>query len=154
MQLKFRINKAVYFFLLIPLFLSCEGNNENNGRKIYVDYYDDGGFRKIDNLDEDGVMNGYSYTFFPSGEIEWMASFKDDKQDGLALEYYENNQLVSEVMWADGKIKGHEIFFNKEGDTLRMGYKDDRVKRGKWYFWDDLGNKTCIDYDTVKVQVL
>ena len=43
--------------------------------------------------------------WYKSGQKEWQATYKDDKQHGRTTFWYENGQKEREEIWKDGELE-------------------------------------------------
>jgi antitoxin component YwqK of YwqJK toxin-antitoxin module len=70
-------------------------------------------------------------------------NYKNDEKNGIWKFYDENNNLVGEVYFEDGKKNGVFKEYNKHGRLRKEGsYKGDK-KKGSWKFYDKDGQIEC-----------
>lgn len=60
--------------------------------------------------------------------------------------YYHDNGVISQegTYNLDGKLQGKWMSFDTNGQKTAVGYYDNGVKTGKWFFWSD---KTLSEVD-------
>jgi antitoxin component YwqK of YwqJK toxin-antitoxin module/tetratricopeptide (TPR) repeat protein len=88
---------------------------------------------------ENGILNGKSYFYFPSGEldqtrifkdgilqdsvisfyrsgdVEQKTAVKDDQRQGQVISFYANGQKSFETTYVNGKVDGDVIYYHKNG---------------------------------------
>ena len=62
-----------------------------------------------------GKLEGEAKTFFPSGNLSAVVSFRDGKQHGLAKRFYEDGQVMEEVSYVEGQLEGELIRYHADG---------------------------------------
>ena len=79
---------------------------------------------------KDGVYKTY---YYPSGKLEWWASFIEMERQGPYELYYENGQLQQKGTYEDGELDGPFESYDENGQLVLKGtYSADR-DRGHYY---------------------
>lgn len=80
-------------------------------------FYKNGQVEKKINFDTNGVANGMAYWFYSNGILQSTRNYKDDKQVGLGLDYW--NKLYGSIQT--------EVLFNDSGNGI---YKENYDSTG------------------------
>jgi uncharacterized protein len=91
-------------------------------------------------------LNGNVSLFFPNGKLRQEGYFKDDLQDSVYREWYENGKLALDCTYKSGQLKGIKKSFYLDGrDQGIEEYID--TTRYVWSFWlpDSLHTQTIIE---------
>ena len=84
---------------------------------------------------------GKSVSYYPKGQKELEAFYKNGEPHGLHTSWYENGQKKSEENWKDGKKHGLETEWYENGQkSSEYNYKDG-VPHGFWTSWYENGQK-------------
>ena len=74
---------------------------------------------------KDDKQNGIWEQYWDNGQLSSKGSFKDDKQDGIWERYHENGQSHSKGLFKDGKKDGIWEYYYKNGQLWSKGlFKD------------------------------
>lgn len=68
--------------------------------------------------DENNKKQGTHYFWRENGQIQKTVEYKDDKQDGMTIEYYENGQIHYEKGWQNGVFHGIDNSYQEDGKPL------------------------------------
>ncbi len=135
----------------------------------YKEYYDPETQTKlkIEGKIQDGKMQGQWRTYYPDGKLKSIIPYVDDKIQGVAYFYYDNNEniLRAEVAFSNdlpngiykeyhtngaqkallnyknGILDGDAEFYYKTGALKIKGHYKKGKKHGKWIFYDKNGKK-------------
>ena len=127
----------------LPLLLGgCGGTTEINSESQNVNVEELIERKEIVYLK--GTYRGYtgkSYELHPNGQKEMEGKYKDGKQDGLWVWWYENGQKEMEENYKDGKEDGLSVSWYENGQKEMEGnYKDGKMD-GLWVQWHENGQK-------------
>ena len=67
-----------------------------------------------------------------------------------ATYYYENGKMQQQGYYKDGKLEGHWIAFDENGNKTLIGEYAHGQKTGKWFFWND-ESLSEVDYSNSRV---
>ena len=67
---------------------------------------------------KNGVMDGYSKLYYPSGKLLSEVNFKNDKEEGLMKAYYENGKLQGEATYKNGQLDGVAKLYDENGKVV------------------------------------
>ena len=85
---------------------------------------------------KEGILQGFTRTYYKNGQIYRDYNMKDGKLNGIAKTYYENGQLKSETNYIDGVREGNSKGYFENGqlefDVIRKGGELDGS--GKFYY--------------------
>ena len=100
------------------------GTNVGVCREFYIN----GKPRREDQYIINGPYDGPSMRYFPTGQIESEASFRDGKREGAYKHYFENGQLQWQANYEGGKLQGEAIEYYESGKLKRIAtYKDNNI---------------------------
>ena len=141
--------------LVISLFTSCRKkeieyyNNGNlksvihyrNGKEdglttYYDDYY---GFPSLEIMMKNGKRNGKMTKYFFNGNIEVIANYQDDIQQGVYQEYDLKGNPIIACYYVDGKKTGAYTTYHEKGMIKEKGAFKNDLFDGKWEYFDERG---------------
>ena len=64
---------------------------------------------------KNGVMEGYSKLYYPSGKLASVATFKNGKVEGIQKDYYENGKIKREISHKNGLVDGVSKLYYPNG---------------------------------------
>jgi antitoxin component YwqK of YwqJK toxin-antitoxin module len=107
-------------------------------------WYEDGQKKSETNF-KDGKKDGLVTFWYEDGQKKLEANFKDGKKDGLGTGWYENGQKKLEANYKDGKPvtavswkpngeKCPLTKIDKDGNGVRVFYKDDGTEQIRWTY--------------------
>ena len=77
---------------------------------------------------KNGVMEGYSKLYYPSGKLASVATFKNGKVEGIQKDYYENGKLKLELPYKNGVVDGlAKVYYPTGKLMLEENYKNDQL---------------------------
>ena len=77
---------------------------------------------------KNGVMEGYSKLYYPSGKLASVATFKNGKVEGIQKDYYENGKIKREISHKNGLVDGVSKLYYPTGKLmLEENYKNDQL---------------------------
>jgi antitoxin component YwqK of YwqJK toxin-antitoxin module len=89
----------------------------------------------INQSDSKGLKQGHWIRKTPQGHVQYDGYFKNNIPVGIFKRYYENDSLMSVLVYsADGKSVD-ATFYHKNGLTASKGKYADQLKEGKWKFF-------------------
>ena len=97
---------------------------------------------------KNGVMEGYSKLYYPSGKLASVATFKNGKVEGIQKDYYENGNLKRELPHKNGIINGIVKEYYPNGKLKIESNQKNGLPDGVSKFYDENGK--VIDQATFK----
>lgn len=77
---------------------------------------------------KNGVMEGYSKLYYPSGKLASVATFKNGKVEGIQKDYYENGKIKREISHKNGLVDGlAKVYYPTGKLMLEENYKNDQL---------------------------
>jgi len=147
---KLMMSKILCFVVLIFGLFGCSDSSNNGAVTSDTLYYANGNISDIYNR-IDGKLNGYSYFFYESGELESKLHFKEDVQDDSCFTFFKSGRIRSSYLSEDGLVEGPCVVFYESGDTMEFGEFYGSMKSGLWIYFDTIGNKIqTLNGDTIK----
>ena len=67
---------------------------------------------------KNGVQDGSSKIYFPSGKLSSEATFKNGVQVGVQKDYYENGKLQGEATYKNGQLDGVAKLYDESGKLI------------------------------------
>jgi len=77
--------------------------------------------------------------FYSNGDKELEGSFKNNKKDGLWINWYSNGEKWKEEKFKDGFRDGEFTVWHENGNKNYKGNYSKGLPSGKWTFWDNNG---------------
>ena len=79
---------------------------------------------------KNGVIEGSSKLYYPSGKLASVATFKNGKVEGVQKDYYENGKIMSEESYKNNQLDGIVKRYDESGKiTSEEFYKNgNRIK--------------------------
>jgi len=153
-KLKFIICQRSILFLLFIAFANCSGSEvvdqDTNFSQTDTLFDDDGNMSDIVHL-VNGKLEGYQYSFFPTGELQSKLFFVNGVQQDSSFTYYINGNLRSSYLVEKGRLDGFCTQFYSNGDTMNYGKYYNGSLAGLWINIDSLGNRfQILNGDTIK----
>ena len=102
---------------------------------LKVEFYENGRIKKLDQLNNDGELDGLWIGWYENGQKEFESTWKEGHQHGLCTQWYENGQKDSE----------HSIK-NYEYDGLRTQWYENGQKSGEWNYKNGKYNGLCTEW--------
>jgi len=141
--------KNIYLITILTLFISNCGEKvreeiterfDNGDKELFVKYKGEGSDEVVVEritysesgdtlLLEKPLDKIYMERLYLNGQIQSEANYKDGKNDGNQITYYENGKKESEVFFKDGEEDGKRTEYYENGQKLREG----TVKDGEYY---------------------
>ena len=123
------MKKQILFFIIFISLISCSENKE-------IRYYDTGTIMS-ECPTHKGKKSGLCTTYTELGKVSSLISFYDDVEWGLAIQYFENENIKSISSWDYGILENQYISFFSDGSIEEKAY----FKDGKQYCPIKLQNK-------------
>ena len=77
---------------------------------------------------KNGVIEGSSKLYYPSGKLASVATFKNGKVEGVQKDYYENGKLKVELPFKNGIIEGIAKVYYPNGKIMsEESYKNNQL---------------------------
>ena len=77
---------------------------------------------------KNGVIEGSSKLYYPSGKLASVATFKNGKVEGLQKDYYENGKIKREISHKNGVVDGIAKVYYPTGKLMsEESYKNDQL---------------------------
>lgn len=77
---------------------------------------------------KNGVIEGSSKLYYPSGKLASVATFKNGKVEGIQKDYYENGKLKVELPFKNGVVDGIAKVYYPTGKLMsEESYKNDQL---------------------------
>ena len=77
---------------------------------------------------KNGVIEGSSKLYYPSGKLASVATFKNGKVEGLQRDYYENGKIKREISHKNGVVDGiAKVYYPTGKLMLEENYKNDQL---------------------------
>ena len=77
---------------------------------------------------KNGVLEGYSKLYYPSGKLASVATFKNGKVEGIQKDYYENGKIKREISHKNGVVDGlAKVYYPTGKLMLEENYKNDQL---------------------------
>ncbi|WP_338996634.1 toxin-antitoxin system YwqK family antitoxin [Fusobacterium animalis] len=77
---------------------------------------------------KNGVIEGSSKLYYPSGKLASVATFKNGKVEGLQRDYYENGKIKREISHKNGVVDGIAKVYYPTGKLMsEESYKNDQL---------------------------
>lgn len=140
-------------FLTILMFYACTPEKE-----VTKEYYDDGSLKEIF-VSKNDLKDGPYRRFYPSGNIEINAFYKDDQLVGMYVEYFETGYVKAVLNVNNGMQDGDYVYFDEGGSITQAGrmknnkyiglnhlYRDARLTNSR-QFLPGIGSKGNQEYD-------
>jgi antitoxin component YwqK of YwqJK toxin-antitoxin module len=70
---------------------------------------------------EDGILNGMTRFWYPSGKLESVEPYKKGEINGAVIRYYDNGQKKARIPMKNGMRSGSagELFWEKNGKLIK-----------------------------------
>ncbi len=109
---------------------------------MWKTFYPDGNIKTLQAFDQDGNLNGIVQIFYDNRANSKLTEFyiKDDKINGVLLQYYPSGQIKAKIEYKDGQKHGHITLYYPDGQIQIQGKYKNGQKHGRWVFYDKAGN--------------
>jgi antitoxin component YwqK of YwqJK toxin-antitoxin module len=87
-----------------------------------------------------GILNGFTVTYYPSGAKKEERSYRDGKKDGTWINWNESGIRIAEARFKDGKKDGFWYVWDDQGVKRYEMFYEMGEKKGSWLIWDEQGN--------------
>ena len=134
------IEKSILVLLVGLVIWSCGEETEKwdrtypDGRRVEFHYY-----RHPETQRK--IKHGWYRLYHPSGRLKTLGIYRDGKQEGKWIWYFENGNISSEADFKDGY--GKVISYYESGAKLQEGTYKNEIKTGKWVLYYEDGNKAA-----------
>ncbi len=110
---------------------------------LWKTFYPDGNIKTLQAFDQDGKLNGIVQIFYDNKANSKLTEFyiKDDKINGVLLQYYPSGQIKAKIEYKNGQKHGHITIYYPDGKIKVQGKYKNGQKHGRWIFYDKAGNK-------------
>ncbi|MFO7655721.1 MAG: toxin-antitoxin system YwqK family antitoxin [Bacteroidales bacterium] len=112
-------------------------NSEKDSTWNYYSYYD----KKIKSSEtfKNGIMHGYQYHYFPSGEVFEKTRWNNNKKDGIWEQFFEGGKPRLKATYKNGELIGSFIVYFPTGMPMLAGFYANNKREGKWVYYDENG---------------
>ena len=86
----------------------------------FIDTFDEKGVLGARTEFKNGVQDGSSKIYFPSGKLASEANFQNGKQIGIQKDYYENGKLKIETAYKNGLRNGVSKAYDENGKLVEQ----------------------------------
>ncbi len=86
---------------------------------------------------ESEPYSGWVKSMHDSGQVQFLAQFKDGNPDGLMTDWHENGQKKMEITYKDGKRDGLRTRWHENGQKRQESTFKDDLEHGLWTSWHD-----------------
>ena len=97
---------------------------------------------------KNGVIEGSSKLYYPSGKLASVATFKNGKVEGIQKDYYENGKIKREISHKNGVVDGVSKLYYPNGKVQNESTHKKGVPDGVSKTYDENGK--VIDQATFK----
>lgn len=139
---------AVCIALLISVYVSGQeihlkdGKYYRGNKELFSGVFKEFGADKI-LVSESNILNGLfegeSVLYYPSGTKKEQRSYHAGKKDGLWTTWSENGVKTAEARFREGKKDGFWYIWDEKGVKRYEMYYRDGEKQGTWHIWDENG---------------
>ena len=121
------------YLILILLILSFSCNNDIE----VIEQKDENGvlIEKYKRNKKDLTKQGEYKKFYPKGQVEELANYKDNKLDGQRILFYENGDTSIVETYKEGEFAGIYKSFHKNNILSQVGSYVDNAMDGEWKFY-------------------
>ena len=88
---------------------------------------------------KNGVIEGSSKLYYPSGKLASVATFKNGKVEGVQKDYYEDGKLKLEALYKNGNREGITKSYYQNGKIQLEAYFKNGVLDGSVKKYDETG---------------
>ena len=88
---------------------------------------------------KNGVIEGSSKLYYPSGKLASVATFKNGKVEGVQKDYYEDGKLKLEALYKNGNREGITKSYYQNGKIQLEAYFKNGVLDGPVKKYDETG---------------
>ena len=78
---------------------------------------------------KNGVMEGYSKLYYPSGKLLQKRSFINGKAEGELVEYYENGVVKEKAYFINDKQEKEHFFYDEKGKLIKTDIYKNGIKQ-------------------------
>jgi antitoxin component YwqK of YwqJK toxin-antitoxin module len=91
--------------------------------------------QSINQTDSKGLKQGHWIRKTPQGHIQYDGNFRDNIPVGTFKRYYDNDSLMSVLVYSADGNSADATFYHKNGLTASTGKYTNQLKEGKWKFF-------------------
>ena len=114
--------------------IASEGKFIEQKKDSIWKFYSEEGFLICKEYYKNDKKNGLSVNFYPSGQIFNEVTYKDDLKNGKSIEYYENGKTKSEGNWVNGQQEGKSTHYFPSGTIAASGIYRQGKKHLVWIY--------------------
>ena len=86
----------------------------------FIDTFDEKGVLGARTEFKNGIQDGSSKIYFPSGKLSSEATFQNGKQVGVQKDYYENGKVKIETTYKNGQKTGPAKIYDENGKLVEQ----------------------------------
>ncbi|HVW96009.1 MAG TPA: tetratricopeptide repeat protein [Mucilaginibacter sp.] len=108
--------------------------------QIRIVNYDTLGYKQSSAIyNNKGNFEGADTTFYPSGKISGIDTYKDGTLNGPSVSYFFNGKKKTEANLTNGKQDGYYISYYNNGQVEAEGWMQNGETQGEWDYYDGQG---------------
>jgi antitoxin component YwqK of YwqJK toxin-antitoxin module len=92
-----------------------------------------------ENTIHQGLLEGISNIYYPSGKKKEQRSYTQGKKDGLWINWNESGIKTAEARFKDGRKDGYWYIWDDQGSKRYEMFYRNGEKKGTWFIWDENG---------------
>tara|TARA_R110001583_G_scaffold5921_8_gene31239 strand:- start:5186 stop:5824 length:639 start_codon:yes stop_codon:yes gene_type:complete len=113
-----------------------EMQGENRiGKWVY--FQPDGKTVLIEELYENGALNGEFKSFYKTGKITEILNYKNGKLHGNSKRFADNGNLLDDLNYYEGRLQGLAKYYNIDGQLIYTGNYENDEKVGEWEYFEN-----------------
>ena len=125
----------------------AEGNYVNEKREGNWIFYS-GNVKVSEENFQNGLNEGISKTFYPSGELLEKTNWENGIQEGNYEVFFKNGDPYLQCKFSDGKRNGLCLSYFQNGRLEMEAYYKDDMRHGEWKFYSENGkHQYSLNYD-------
>jgi antitoxin component YwqK of YwqJK toxin-antitoxin module len=102
--------------------------------------YDDDNRLVSETTVREGILDGITTIYYPTGAPKEVHVYKDGKKEGTWKNWNEDGRQIAEAGFKDGKKDGFWYIWDDQGVKRYEMFYIGGEKKGTWVVWDEKGN--------------
>ncbi len=132
----------VLYFVVLTL-CSC-----NQGEIKKQEFYKNGVLKSLYRISGDSKLNGIARMYYPNGELEYVANFKNNLLDGDFMIYFEDGKLKEKGSFLMGKRNGVDTGYAKGGYVDVISHWENDFQNGLTDYYSKNGEIRELEHYT------
>jgi antitoxin component YwqK of YwqJK toxin-antitoxin module/Tfp pilus assembly protein PilF len=109
--------------------------------------YSKGGYKKMHrHFNAKYELEGPDTLFYPSGKVNEINEYKNDKLNGTSLTWYPSGKKKSEIPVVDNESDGYAVTYHANGTPEAEGWMKAGQHQGEWNYYDEKGRLSSRSY--------